>query len=149
MLLLRGYAHKGMGGQELRTGISRRSYSRQAAILFLALPAIKTMDVKKPQLSGAVSADAARVLSTCGEPYTRYLLFVNYQFLAHNFQMDEKTKAVLRELIESNLWLTRAVTTLATHNQEEIDENFEKYMLINAEAIEKAARILHDIPDTD
>lgn len=63
--------------------------------------------------------------------------------------MDEKTKAVLRELIESNLWLTRAVTTLATNNPEEIDNNFEKYMLTNAEAIERAARILHDIPDTD
>jgi len=52
MLLLRGYAHKGMGGQELRTGISRRSYSRQAAILFLALPAIKNDGRKKTTTIG-------------------------------------------------------------------------------------------------
>ena len=61
--------------------------------------------------------------------------------------MDKQTRAVLRELIESNIWLTRALTTLASNNPKEIDENLEKFLLINAEAIEKAVKILHDESD--
>lgn len=34
-----------VGGQVLKTGISRRSYSRQAGIVFLAHPAIRLWDV--------------------------------------------------------------------------------------------------------
>ena len=66
-----------VGGQVLKTGESRRSYSRQAGILFLSHPAIKNDGRKKPQLSGAVSAFAVRVFSTWSGHHTLLITFVN------------------------------------------------------------------------
>ncbi len=80
------------------------------------------MDVKKPHLSGAVSALAVRVLSTWSGHYTTLYPIVNYVLLAHNFFMDKDTKEAITHIVESQAAILRALQLIAsTEHQYHVD----------------------------
>lgn len=73
-----------VGGQVLKTGKSRRSYSRQAGILFLSHPAIKNDGRKKTTTFGRGLRSCIRVFSTWSGHYTTFKHVVNNMLLIHN-----------------------------------------------------------------
>lgn len=64
--------------------------------------------------------------------------------------MDDKTRAVLNKLIQSNVSLTRLIAIVASRsNDPEFNDKFNEYMLANTEALEAAVKITRDDTDTN